>query len=109
MGLLHHAAGERGIERRQAEGAVLENFDELAAGAEEQHGAELRVGAAADDELVAVELDHGLDGDAQEVFLAHAFRSTEDSIAFQARRTAAALRRLSCTPPTSVLWVMVSE
>ena len=33
----------------------------------------MRVEAAADDEFVTVELDHRLDGDAQEVFLAGAF------------------------------------
>ena len=36
-------------------------------GAEQQHRAELRIEAAAEDELVAVELDHRLDGDALEV------------------------------------------
>ena len=43
LGLLHHAAGQRGVERRQGEGAVLEDLDELAAGAEQEHRAELRV------------------------------------------------------------------
>ena len=41
--LLHQPARERGIERRQAERAILEDFDELTARAEEQHRAELRI------------------------------------------------------------------
>ena len=67
LGLLHHPPGQRRIERRQAQRAVLEDLDELAAGAEEEHRAELRVEAAADDQLVAVELDHRLDGHAVEM------------------------------------------
>ena len=55
LGLLHHPPRQRGVERRQAQRAILEDLDELAAGAEEQHRAELRVEAAADDQLVAVE------------------------------------------------------
>ena len=55
-GLLHHPPRQGGVERRQGQRAVLEDLDELAAGAEEQHRAELRVEAAADDQLVAVEL-----------------------------------------------------
>ena len=54
LGLLHQPPGERGVQRRQAQGAILEHFDELAAEAEEQHRAELRIEAAADDELVGV-------------------------------------------------------
>ena len=41
-GLLHHASRERGVERRQAEGAILEDFHVMAAGAEEQHRTKLR-------------------------------------------------------------------
>ncbi len=67
LGLLHHPPGQRGVERRQPQGAVPEDLDELAARAEEQHRAELRVEAAADDQLVAVELDHRLHADALEV------------------------------------------
>ena len=55
-GLLHHPPGERRVQRRQGQRAVLEHFDELPAGAEQQHRAELRVEAAAEDQLVAVEL-----------------------------------------------------
>ena len=66
-GLLHHPPGQRRVQRRQGQRAVLEDLDELAAGAEEQHRAELRVEAAADDQLVAVEPDHRLDGHALEV------------------------------------------
>ena len=54
-GLLHHPPRQRGVQRRQGQGAVLEDLDQLAAGAEQQDGAELRVEAAADDQLVAVE------------------------------------------------------
>ncbi len=73
FGLLHHPSGEGGVQRRQGQGAVLVNLDQLAARAEEQHRAELRVHAAADDDFIAVELDHGLDGDALEMFFAGAF------------------------------------
>ena len=45
---------QRGVQRRQGQRAVVEDLDELAAGAEQQHRAELRVDAAADDQLVAV-------------------------------------------------------
>ena len=54
LGLLHHAPRQRGVQRRQAERAVLEDLDQLAAGAEQQHRAELRIEAAADDQLVGV-------------------------------------------------------
>ena len=54
-GPLHHAPRERRGQRRQGEGPVLEDLDELAARAEQQHRPELRVDAAADDELVAVQ------------------------------------------------------
>ena len=50
------------------EGLVLEHLDELAAHAEQEHRPELRVNAAAEDDLVAVaQLDHLLDGDALEM------------------------------------------
>ena len=80
LGLLHHPAGQRGIERRQGQRAVLEDLDELAAGAEQEHRAELRVEAAADDQLVAVELDHRLHGHALEM-LGAACSRTADSMA----------------------------
>ena len=57
-----------------AKRAVLEDLDQLAAGAEQQHRAELRIEAAAEDQLVAVELDHGLHRDALEVLGASLFR-----------------------------------
>ena len=56
LGLLHHPARQRGVQRRQRQRAVLEDLDQLSAGAEQQHRAELRIEAAADDQLVAVEL-----------------------------------------------------
>ena len=54
LGLLHHAARQRGVERRQRQRAVLEDFHQLAAGAEQQHRPELRIEAGADDQLVGV-------------------------------------------------------
>ena len=65
--LLHHPPSQGGVEQRQGQRAVLENFDELAAGTEEEHRSELGIEAAADDDLVAVELDHRLDADSLEV------------------------------------------
>ena len=53
-GPLHHPPGQGGVQRRQGQRAVLEDFHQLSAGAEQQDGAELRVEAAADDELIAV-------------------------------------------------------
>ncbi len=67
LGPFHHAAGQGGGQRRQAQGAVLEDLHQLAAQAEEQHRAELRIDAAAQDQLVAFDLGHRLDGDAQEM------------------------------------------
>ena len=105
---LHHAPGQGGIERRQCQGAVLVNFHQLAARAKQQHRSELRVNAAADDQLVAVQFDHGLDRHPEEVFLAglgrHGGLNGAPGAAHGRR-----VRRFNCTPPTSVLWVMVSE
>lgn len=67
--LLNQPARQRGVERRKAEHGVVGHLDELAAGAEEQHGAELRVDAAAENEFVAIARDHRLDGDAEEVLV----------------------------------------
>ncbi len=67
LGALHHAARQRRGQRWQPQRTVLEDLHQLAAQAEEQDGTELRVHAAADDELVAVTSDHGLHGDALEV------------------------------------------
>ena len=64
LGLLHHAARQGGVERRQGQRAVLEDLDQLSAQAEQQHRPELRVEAGADDDLVAFQLDHRLHGDA---------------------------------------------
>jgi hypothetical protein len=66
-GLLHSPARQRRGERREGEGAVPVDLDELAAGAEEQHGAELRVYAAPDNDLVPLQAHHRLDGGAGEV------------------------------------------
>ena len=49
------------------ERAVLENLHEFPARAEEQHGAELRIGGAAEDEFKARTGDHGLHGHAEKI------------------------------------------
>src|SRR5829696_852262 len=66
-GPFHHSPGERGGQRREGEGPVPVHLDKRAAGPEEQYGTELRVQAAADDQLVAVEAYHLLDGGTAEV------------------------------------------
>src|SRR3712207_3191675 len=66
-GPFHHSPGERGGQRREGEGPVSVHLDQRATGPEEQDGTELRVRAAADDQLVAVEVDHPLDGGSAEV------------------------------------------
>ena len=71
-GALHHPPRQRRVQRRQGQRAVPEQFDQWPARAEQEHRAELRIGAATEDELVAVELDHRLDGHAQEVLGADA-------------------------------------
>ena len=109
LGALHHAASQRRRERRQAEGAVLEDLDELAAEAEEQDGPELGVDAAADDELVAVPVDHRLHRDALEVPGAMLLRRRPARCPRRPSRTASASGRSRRTPPTSDLWVIVCE
>src|SRR5918994_1466172 len=66
-GPFHHPPGERGGQRREGGGPVPVQLQQRTAGPEEQDGTELRVQAAADDQLVAVEADHPLDGGAAEV------------------------------------------
>ena len=63
-GLLHHPPRQRRVQRRQGQRAVPEQFDLLSARSKQEHRAELRIGAATEDELVAVMLDHRLDGHA---------------------------------------------
>src|SRR5947209_6725223 len=67
-GLLHHPPRQGRVERRQGPGPVLQHLHQLSPGAEQQHRAELRVDAAADDQLVAVGTDHRLDRHPREVF-----------------------------------------
>ena len=74
LGLLHQAQRQRGVQRRQRQRAVFEDFHQLSAGAEQQHRAELRIEAAADDQLVAIKLDHRLHGHALEMLGAGLFR-----------------------------------
>src|SRR5665213_2641167 len=69
----HHAPRERGVQRRQTERAVLINFDELAAGAEQQHWSKLLVNAASNNQFITFQLDHRLHGDAEKMFLANFF------------------------------------
>ena len=71
-GVLHHPPRQRRVQGRQAQRAVPDQFDLLSARAEQEHRAELRIGAATEDELVAVMLDHRLDGHAQKVLGADA-------------------------------------
>mmetsp|Transcript_69491 Transcript_69491/g.145134 ORF Transcript_69491/g.145134 Transcript_69491/m.145134 type:complete len:223 (+) Transcript_69491:1020-1688(+) len=66
LGLMQHLGGQVGVERRKAQGGILEDLDQGAAHAEEDDRAELRVEAGAEDDLVALHADHGLDGDALE-------------------------------------------
>ena len=68
--LLHHAPRQRRVERGQGERAVAKHLDQLAARAEQQHRAELRVDAAADDQFIALDLDHRLHGHAEKVLAA---------------------------------------
>ena len=62
----------------------LEDFDELPARAEEQHRAELRIEAAAEDQFVAVGADHRLHGHALRKCAAPACPRTDFSIAWKA-------------------------
>lgn len=67
---LHQAPRECGVQGRQSKRAVLEHFDELSTGPEEQHGTELSVDAASEDQLVTLLRNHRLDRAAEEVFRA---------------------------------------
>ena len=69
-GLLHQAAGQRGVERRQGQGPVAEDFDQDAPSPKEEDWAELCILAGTDDQLIAIKLLHGLHGDALEMFCA---------------------------------------
>ena len=71
--LLHLMAGERGGERRQRQGAIFPDLDELAAGSKQENGAELRIDAAAKDEFVTFEFGEGLHRDAEKVLRADFF------------------------------------
>ena len=72
--LLDQAPRERRVERRQGQRPVAEHLDELAAHPEQEDRAELRIRAAADDQLVAGPVDHRLDRDALEVLGADLLR-----------------------------------
>ena len=107
---LHHAAREGAIQRRQAKRAIAEDFDQLTARTEEQHRPKLRINAAAENQFVAVARDHRLHDDAEKICPdADRASRTASSISRYAARTAASPMRLSFTPPTSVLCVIVCE
>ena len=68
LGLLHDPAGQCCVKWWQPERAVLEYLDKLSARTKEEHRAELRVKAGADDQLIAIKLDHRLNGHSLEMF-----------------------------------------
>ena len=59
--------GESCIQRRQGQSAVAIDFDELAAGTEQNHGSKLGIDAAAENEFVAFQSHHGLNRHAGEL------------------------------------------
>src|SRR5271169_1018452 len=73
VGLLHHAARQGCVEWRQAEGAVFVYLDQNASRTEQQHRSELRVDAAAHDQLVTIAGNHGLNGHSLEMSCARLF------------------------------------
>ena len=91
---LDQAPGERRVERRQGQRAVLEDLDQLAAHAEQQDRAELRVEAAADDQLVAGPVDHRLDRDALEVLGAGLLGDRRLGSSSKASRTASGVAQV---------------
>src|SRR5215469_18976105 len=74
VGLLHHPKRKRGVQRRQGQSAVFEDLDQLSACAEQDYRPKLRIETAADDQLVAIELRHRLNGYALEVLGASLLR-----------------------------------
>ena len=64
FGLLHHAPGQRRVERRQGQRLILKDLHQHAARAKEQHRPKFSVLGAADDQLIAVQRNHRLHGDA---------------------------------------------
>jgi len=87
---------------------VAIDFDELAAGAEQQHRPELGINAASENEFVTLEPHHPLHGDAKKRGRVGSFADgnlhTSKCVANRI-----SLSRFSATPPTSVLWVIVFE
>ena len=110
----HEPACQGPVERRQTEGLVVEDFDQDAAGPEQNHRAELDVDGTANDQFIALPADHGLDSDALEMYDPVRERSAASGVASafcrmraNAWRTAASSAKFSWTPPASLLWVMV--
>src|SRR5262245_42157247 len=71
--LFYHSTRQSGVQRRQGKGTVLEDLHQLPASTKEQHWAELRVRAAANNQLVSVHIHHRLHGYAKEMLLTRAF------------------------------------
>src|SRR5262245_16228263 len=60
LGLLHHPSSQCRVQRGQTEPPVLEDFCKPAAETEQEYRTELWIKAAADDNLIAIEIDHRL-------------------------------------------------
>ena len=105
----HHPARQRGVERREGQGPVLVDLDELAAGAEEQDGPELRVNTAANDKLVVIRGHDRLHRYPVEMFCTHLFTHGRFYLVVRLPGDVRVYQRFSWTPPTSVLWVIDSE
>ena len=57
--LLHQALGESGVERRKRQSVVAVHLDHYSARSEQNHGAELRIDAAAQNQFISVALTMG--------------------------------------------------
>jgi len=67
-GLFHEPARQGRVQRRQRQSSIPEYLHQLAAGTEEHDRPELRIHAAADNQLVSAQLHHRLHRDALEMF-----------------------------------------
>ena len=73
LGPFHHAPRQRRCERWQSEGAIFEDLHQLTAKPKQQDGSKLWIDAAAEDQLIPIDLRHRLDGDTQEVLRSDLF------------------------------------
>ena len=80
-GSLHQTARQGGVQRRQSQGMVFVDLYKLASRTEEQHGAELRINAAAQNQFVAFQAHHGLNGDALKIGLGRMFNHRPPDVA----------------------------